>query len=361
MRPHPTRALSCARTRSPLTAIRILDQRRLVKETLDFIVIGAQKAGTTSLFEYLKRHPELSVPPGKEVPYFSHDEEYGSSWEAYMRKAALIDPARKWGTVTPHYMFGAVFDAADRAVRNATYDVHTVPLRIRERLPDVRLIAILRDPTERARSHHQMTFMNRLERRPFDEAIDAMLDPESLEQSRRYPEEKTSYVTRGEYGRILTGYFEIFPREQILVVFTEELERDPTSLLQRIYGFLGVAPDIVPDNLGTRYRTGATERRLAWMSPYSSLSPQGLQRAAEQNLATRNLWQALPLGNRQKIRRRYEDLAYRLDLWNQREKPGASAPSPAPSTILRLREHFANDSEVLRALVGECPPWQASS
>jgi hypothetical protein len=44
-----------------------------VKETLDFIIIGAQKAGTTSLFEYLWQHPELSLPPGKEVPYFSHE------------------------------------------------------------------------------------------------------------------------------------------------------------------------------------------------------------------------------------------------------------------------------------------------
>jgi len=330
-----------------------------LKETLDFIVIGAQKAGTTSLFEYLKGHPELNLPPGKEAPYFSHDAEYAGGaggWEAYMRKLAMVDPACKWGTITPHYMFGALYDAAGRVVAGADYNERTVPLRIRERLPNVRLIAILRDPVERARSHYQMTLMNRQEQRPFDEAINELLHPDWLEQSRRYPEEKTSYVTRGEYGRILAGYFDVFPREQILVVFTDELERNPAALLYRVQEFIGVAPDVVPDNLGTRYRTGASERRIPWMSPYSSLSPQGLQRAAKQSSAGRNLWQALPEANKHKIRRGYEHFAYRVDLWNQRGKADTSAP--APTTLVRLRQHFAYDFEQLRALLGETPPWQ---
>jgi len=61
--------------------------RASAKDILDFIVIGAQKAGTTALFEYLRRHPELSLPPAKEVPYFSHNGRYSEDWHEYLRKA----------------------------------------------------------------------------------------------------------------------------------------------------------------------------------------------------------------------------------------------------------------------------------
>src|SRR5664280_1861889 len=83
------------------------------KNTLDFIIIGAQKAGTTTLFEYLKRHPELCMPAGKEAPYFGHDDMIARGWEAYLRATfTFADPECKWGTATTHYMAGAAYDAA---------------------------------------------------------------------------------------------------------------------------------------------------------------------------------------------------------------------------------------------------------
>src|SRR5579859_7000316 len=62
-------------------------ERETVKRQLDFIVIGAQKSGTTALFEYLRRHPELALPEAKEVPYFSHDANYRRDFDEYLRKA----------------------------------------------------------------------------------------------------------------------------------------------------------------------------------------------------------------------------------------------------------------------------------
>jgi sulfotransferase family protein len=328
------------------------------KDTLDFIVIGAQKAGTTSLFEYLKRHPELCLAPGKEAPYFSNDVACARGWGSYItRTFALGDPALKWGTVTPQYMVGGVLEASMTSEAAAGYDERTVPLRIRARLPDVRLVAILRDPVARARSHHQMAVMNGIERRSFDEAIKELLHSDLLQRSRERPEEITGYVTWGEYGRILSGYLDVFPPEQILVVFTEELERAPEQFLRRVYEFLHVASDIFPENLGTRYRASGRTRRFPWLEPYTWLSPYGeVDVFLRRNPVVRALWHALPEAPRRRIYSGLADTAYRVDLWNRRGRTDAR-DEPTLATLNSLREHFYEDAHRLAALFGVTPPW----
>jgi hypothetical protein len=324
------------------------------KNTLDFIVIGAQKAGTTSLFEYLKGHPEISLPLDKEAPYFSHDAEMARGWEYYIKKTfASADTVTKWGTITTHYMVGGVYDVTDTPAEIASlYDARTVPLRIREQLPDVRLVAILRDPAERAISHYQMALMGGLEQRPIDTALTELLRPESLRRSRRYPEESAGYITWGEYGRILTGYLEVFPRKQIMVVFTDELERAPERLLRRVHEFLGVSTDVVPDNLGIRYREGATARR------FSRLNPSAVQQAATGSRIARAAWHLAPQGARRRIDRSFAHITYNLELWNRR--PGAEKKRPHTETLLRLRKHYEEDAVQLAAALAITPgalPW----
>jgi hypothetical protein len=328
-----------------------------MKETLDFIIVGAQKAGTTSLFEYLKRHPELSMPAGKEMPFFSDEDARRRGWDDYLRKAfAFADPSSKWGTATPQYMLGGLPDQPNPNSGGESYDERTVPLRIHERIPDARLIAILRDPVARARSHHRMASMEGIETRRFDEAIDAQLRPEALAAARRQPSESTGYVVWGEYGRILSGYFDVFPREQMLVLFTEELEQTPELLLRRIFEFLGVRSDFRPDNVGRKYRVGGAERRFSWLGTYASLSPFAVQRALTRNTASRGLWHALPESTRRQIDRVFGRLAYRLDLWNRRADSDTADPEGAASE--RLREHFASDEAQLAGLIGIAPPWR---
>ncbi|HXR28919.1 MAG TPA: sulfotransferase [Solirubrobacteraceae bacterium] len=343
------------------------------KEILDFIVIGAQKAGTTSLFQYLRQHPEIALPEGKEVPYFSHDSLYERGFSAYMgrlvenanREAA--DPARRWGTVTPQYMVGGVYQPAAGAPERDGYGVRTVPERIRETLPDVRLVAILRDPVQRALSHHRMSATIGRERRSFDEAIDQMLGAEALQDARIHPQESTGYVAWGEYGRILAGYYEVFPSEQILVVFTEELEREPAQLLSRIQAFIGVDPDFQAPNLGERYLVGRVERGFSWgspsswMSPSSPLSPQGMQRALRRSSSVRSVWHALPEGPQQLMRGPYERVVRRVEVRNRRSAPAEVKANVQPSaaTLERLREHYAQDAERLASLTGLAPVWQS--
>ena len=345
------------------------------KDTLDFIVIGAQKSGTTSLFQYLRRHPEVFIPIEKEVPYFSHDPAVHTvEWATYIgniaRKAARAAPDaahlnRKWCTVTPHYGVGGVWEAMDGLADGNGYDERTVPRRIRERLPDVRLIAILRDPVERAVSHHRMLVRRGVEKRTLDEAIDELLRPEALEHSRRHPGEQTGYIVWGEYGRILSGYFDAFDREQMLVVFTDELERDSSQLLRRIQDFIGVSADFQPDNLGESYNVGRAERGFSWtspsswMGPTSPLSPQGVRRELRSNQAARGIWRSLPAERRRRLKRRHERLAVRTARWNRRKPPNEvkANAQPSPATLARLREHFTEDGERLSGLLGVTPPW----
>jgi hypothetical protein len=341
------------------------------KDILDFIVIGAQKAGTTSLFQHLRLHPEISLPPGKEWPYFSDDEVYARGWSAYMRNLtrhdAFADPGRKWGTVTPQYMMGGPYLSNGDATES--YDERTVPSRISECLPSVRLIAILRDPVERARSHHRMLVMRGDERRSFDDAIGELLHPDALERSRRRPGERLGYVTWGEYGRILAGYVDVFSREQILVVFTDELERAPAVLLSRIQEFIGVSADFEPDNLGARYQAGAIDRGFSWrspsswMSPSSPFSPQGLGRAVGRNSGAQAVWHAIPEDRQRRLRRPYERISRQAAVRNRRGSPNdvSANTRPSPATLTRLREHYARDVGELAALLGVTPPWPTSA
>lgn len=325
-----------------------------MKKTLDFIVIGAQKAGTTSLFEYLKRHPELYLPPRKETPYFSHDLTVSRGWNQYLRdNFTMADPASKWGTITTHYMGGGVWDASAETVSERRYDIYTVPRRIQTCLPDVRLIAILRDPVERAYSHYKMMLMNGLERRPFDQVVDELLGQGMLASSREYPQETTSYITRGEYGRILGGYFEVFSRDQILILFQDELEAAPEDVLAQTQKFIGVDAGFTPENLGTRYREGGITRRV------SALKPDALVRGIARRSVPRRIWHTLPEGRRLQISHGYAGLAYKIDLWNRDTRTSLDPPKPA--TLVRLREHFESDAEQLSVMLDVSPPWRTES
>ncbi len=343
------------------------DEQPPAKQELDFIVIGAQKSATTTLFQYLRHHPEVALPAGKEAPFFSHDAVYERGWEPYLqalvRDGGMTDPERRWGTVTPQYMVGGVLNPRSaKAARE--YDARTVPRRMHAQLPRVRLLAVLRDPVARAISHYGMTVRTGAERRSFDEAIEQLLEPAALEAARARPIEPTSYIVRGEYGRILEAYLEVFEREQLLVLFTDEFEREPRELLARVHRFIGVREDFVPPNLGERYLVGRPQQRFdwrqpgTWFSPSSPMSPQGALRGLRRVPGAQALWHTLPFDGQRRLLRPYQRLAGRTVARSRRRSAGA-APQAAPSaeTIVRLREHFAADAERLQALLGGTAPY----
>jgi hypothetical protein len=220
--------------------------------SLEFLVIGAQKAGTTTLWQLLRDHPQLWLPETKEAPFFSHDEVYARGWDAYLeRLEAPADGDLLRGTVTPHYMHG-------------WHQVNTdmVASRIASRLPDVKLIALLRDPVERARSQHAMASARGRERRGIDQAVGESLHPEALRRARREPDDTNSYVVQGEYGRILGEYLNRFSRTALHLEYSHSLARTPIETVNRILRFLAVSLDYEPPAPFRRSFAGGRQMRV---------------------------------------------------------------------------------------------------
>ena len=201
----------------------------------------------------------------------------------------------------------------------------------------------------RAYSHYRMAVLSRAESRSFEEAIDQLVEPEALERARNTHTRTDGYVVSGEYARVLEGFLRVFPREQLMVIFSDELERRPSEALARAFGFIGVASDFVPDNLDTRYLAAAVKQRIpgmnlfVWKTSLSRVPP------------ARALWQALPSRVHRGVGHTYNVAAYRIQLWNaRREVVRDDMPS---STRLRLIGHYRPDSEALRDMLDVDIPW----
>jgi Sulfotransferase family len=316
---------------------------------LHFLVIGAAKSGTTTLFELLRQHPQLYLPPGKEDPFFSRASSFENGWDAYVRRSFAGAPAGALcGTVTPEYMAGTVYEHGGDPPRQA--DASTVlPERIHARFPDIKLIAILRDPVERCISQHAMFRRLGFDPRGVNDAIAELLDPVVLERTRLDQAVADTYVVWGEYGRILGGYYDMFAPSQLMVVFLDELASDPAGVMCSLYSHLGVDPDFVPAGLGRRYQPAIAR------SPYPRLDPFRLRLAAARVRPLRAVWDRLPVARRERVDRVFGELAYRTRLWTRtRTLSGDGASS---TTRDALRAHYALDGERLAALIDREPPW----
>jgi hypothetical protein len=295
--------------------------------SLDFIVIGAQKAGTTSLFRYLQGHPCIYMPPEKEAPYFTHPDRFRLGWNNYINTFFVDAPDEArllFGTVSPQYM------ADPRA-----------PQRICDQLPRVKLIALMRDPVERARSHYVMACRRGLETRSFNDAVLAQLDSKMLHAARLLPDatenEHKTYVVRGEYGRIITEYLRFFSREQILLHFTHELAEQPQQVLDSILSFVGLPEPYEPSNLDKRYHVGGSKKRVS-----------GLGRLLEVP-AIDAVWHLMS----GKYRRR---IAYWYRQWNTINDNNTPDPL-SENTANRIREHYQIDAALLQSKTGMIAPW----
>jgi len=171
----------------------------------NFLIIGAAKSGTTWLYEKLRRHPEVYMPRVKELYFFSRDGGEGKTrgwYEKHFESAPAV------GEATPAYMYN-----------------EQVPRRIADLIPDVKLIACLRHPTDRVYSHYWMN-------RGLGEVDCAFKD---VVRERQDP-----YVRNGLYGEQLDRYLSYFDRDQLLILISEEVFSEPSASLNEICSFLEI-------------------------------------------------------------------------------------------------------------------------
>lgn len=221
-----------------------------------FLVLGAQKAGTTSLYHYLRQHPEVFMASVKEPNFFAFEGEE----LRYIGPGGA--PASVNGySITDLETYRTLFDKAGEA--KARGEASTLYLylpsaadRIRHYVPDARLIAVLRNPVERAYASYMHCIRDDREPLEFASALRA-------EQGRIADHWGFlwHYTQVGRYPEQLRRFFDRFPREQVRVHLYDDFRRDPVAVVQDVYAFIGVDTSFAPDTALVHNASGVPKSR----------------------------------------------------------------------------------------------------
>jgi hypothetical protein len=255
----------------------------------DFLILGAPKAGTTSLAAWLGAHRDVFVPPQKELHFFSREDRWSQGPEWY---AAAFDGAGKRrlaGEATPTYL-----------------DDEPTAGRLASLVPGARLIALLREPVDRAWSHHCYDRDLDIDTTPFEQIVATAGRPD-----------EHRYVWQGRYVRHLERYAALVPRDQLLVLWFDDLRDHPLETWREVCRFLDLEPEPVPAAVGSVHNRHYTVR-WPWV-----------RRAMLRGRA----WKRLPFG-----------LAGRIDRLVRAERPYDDL---VPDHRAALRSAFAADNEAL--------------
>ncbi|TLD42416.1 MAG: Sulfotransferase [Candidatus Jettenia ecosi] len=225
----------------------------------NFIIVGAAKSGTTSLYNYLDEHPDVYMSPIKEPNHFSSDIEpekfnkafkkherekridldeylngnmdnklwgdYVQKWEQYRKLFKNVKHEKAIGEVSNSYLFSQV------AAKN-----------IIEKLPQVKIIMMLRNPMERAFSHYLANMRDGKTIKNFREEVESNYTLETREWGKKY-----LYIELGMYYQQVKRYLDVFPRENIKIYFYDDYKKDLMLLVKDLFRFIGVNPNITID------------------------------------------------------------------------------------------------------------------
>ena len=208
-------------------------ESRQARRGPDFLVIGCQKCGTTSLYRYLVRHPDVLPARDKQLHFFDRD--YSPDLEGYEEQFPERSPGSSavTGEATPYYVFHPA--CAERVAKA---------------YPRVKLILLMRDPVARAWSHYRHEVSKSNESLPFEEAVSAEESRLAGEAERlvcepgysSYNHIKFSYLARGRYAEQLESWMNAFSRQSFLFLSSEDLFEKPAETMDEVFGFLGFAP-----------------------------------------------------------------------------------------------------------------------
>lgn len=212
----------------------------------DFIIIGTQRGGTTSLYYYLTSYPGIAKALMKEVHFFDDHFQDGTPWyraqfpTQLQRSYAERVRGQRFltGESSPYYLF-----------------YPPAPKRIKALIPKVKLIVLLRNPVDRAYSHHWLATLEGNETLPFAEAIERETQRTAGEQEKILRDEHYksfnhrhfTYLARGIYVDQLQHWMNFFPREQFLILKSEDFYKDTLGAFKRALNFLDVPTTAIKD------------------------------------------------------------------------------------------------------------------
>lgn len=274
----------------------------------NLLIIGATKAGTSALHTYLSLHPDIQMSGEKELDFF-YDPKYDERLEEYASFFDADAPLR--GESSPRYTYAPRLPG--------------VPQRIRAAIPDAKLIYLVRDPVERALSHH-VYYSALWGNVPLEDAFAHLEDPYHL------------YGGPSRYAYQLELYLEAFPREQIKVLDQADLLADPRGTMRAVFRFLDVDEQFDSPRFGERVNPAASRRRMTAAGRWLRASPlsKGLGR--------------MPARPREMLLRSARQVMSR---------PATPSAQPSADVRERLRAAFAEDAARLRELTGlELASWQ---
>ena len=217
----------------------------------NFLLIGAAKSGTTSMYYYLKQHPDIYMSPTKEPKFFTME-------GREINYQGPSDERIKKESVTTFEEYVKLFEgvSGERAIGEAstTYLSHLegAAIKIQQTIPEVKLIAVLRHPADRAYSAYMhLRRMGVENEEEFEKAL--ALEPSRQEQNFY---EYWMYRQRGYYYQQLKTYYDLFPKEQIKVFLYEDMLSDLQGTLRETFRFLGVDHDFSPDTSAWHNKSG---------------------------------------------------------------------------------------------------------
>lgn len=208
----------------------------------DFVIIGAQRGGTTSLHAYLSAHPLVTTAATKEVHFLTDRYERGRDW--YIGQFPSVLPTDFiTGEATPYGLFHPL-----------------APARLLDAAPNAKLIALLRNPADRAYSHYLHERERGFERLSFDKALASERDRLAGEEEKltidpnhvSFAHKHFSYLARGNYARQIERWFQHFPIDQFLILRSEDLYQQPKATFTRVSDFLGLPNADVPFSVHNR-------------------------------------------------------------------------------------------------------------
>lgn len=224
----------------------------------DFALLGAQKAGTTSMFHLLRQHHDIKLPRTKETHYFDQNYPLGIEWYSqHFPEASDLKEGDIVGDATPCYIFNPL-----------------VPERLTNLLPNVKCIVLIRDPVGRAISHYFHCVRKGYEPLPPEQAFDVEEERLAGELTRMkenpsyysFPLRMFSYAARGLYASQISNWLQYISLDRFLFIRSDDFDRSPEAEFTRVCDFLGVPPIAIPEF--TRRNIGA----------YSSAIPNSLLR-----------------------------------------------------------------------------------